>query len=92
MQIKKIIAAEIEKEISSGRISKSAMAERLGTSRSQLDRLLNPGSESITLISLVRAAGVLGKSVSIRLATNPVLKSSRAPGEALRRARVRREA
>jgi plasmid maintenance system antidote protein VapI len=48
-------------------ISKSEMAKRLKTSRSQLDRLLDPENESITLQTASRAAAVLGMTLEINL-------------------------
>ena len=48
-------------------LSKKAMADLMGTSRSQLDRLLDPQSEAITLKSLMRAARLVGKKIKIDL-------------------------
>jgi plasmid maintenance system antidote protein VapI len=45
-----------------------AMARQLHTSRSQLDRLLDPSNVSVTLDTIARAARVLGKRVIIRVA------------------------
>jgi antitoxin HicB len=48
------------------KISKARIATLLGTSRSQVDRLLNPKND-ITLSSLQRAAGMVGRRVTIEL-------------------------
>lgn len=48
------------------KISKNKMAARLKTSRSQVDRLLDPKND-ITLSSLQRAAAIVGRRVSIQL-------------------------
>jgi antitoxin HicB len=48
--------------------TKQAMAKQLHTSRSQLDRLLDPQNVSVTLDTITRAARVLGKRVIIRVA------------------------
>jgi hypothetical protein len=48
------------------KISKSRMATLLNTSRTQVDRLLDP-SNDITLSSLQRAAAMVGRRVSIEL-------------------------
>jgi transcriptional regulator with XRE-family HTH domain len=48
-------------------LSKSAMARRMGTSRSSLDRLLDPEVPSVTLLTLEKAARVLGKRVRIEM-------------------------
>lgn len=49
-------------------ISKSELAGRLQTSRSQVDRLLDPDNTSVTLDSLERMARAVGKQLVIRLA------------------------
>jgi len=48
--------------------TKQAMARQLHTSRSQLDRLLDPQNVSVTLDTITRAARALGKRVIIRVA------------------------
>ena len=48
-------------------VTKSTLATQLKTSRSALDRLLDPENTSVTLHSLVRAATVLGKKLTISL-------------------------
>ncbi|MEL7049700.1 MAG: helix-turn-helix domain-containing protein [Pseudomonadota bacterium] len=45
------------------------MAKRMNTSRSQLNRLLNPENEGVTLNTLQRVAGVLGKNLKIELSS-----------------------
>ena len=47
---------------------RKAMAKELRTSRSQLDRLLDPRNVSVTLDTITRAARALGKRVVIRIA------------------------
>ncbi len=49
-----------------GRITKTAMAARLGTSRSQLDRLLNP-QNATQLDTITRSARVVGKRLRIEM-------------------------
>ena len=49
------------------RLSKTALAARLETSRAAVDRLLDPENESITLLSLKKAANVLGKKLRLEL-------------------------
>lgn len=65
--IKRVLAYEIAQAMKDQKISKVAMAERLETSRSQLDRLLDPTHEGVTLGTLSRAASVLGRQLSIEL-------------------------
>jgi len=66
--IKRAIAYQIEMEMKKAKLTKSAMAEKMRTSRSALDRLLDPANVSITLQTLERAALALGKNLKIKLA------------------------
>ena len=50
-----------------GQITKSEMARQMETSRSQLNRLLDPDSESVTLDALARAAQAIGRRVRVEL-------------------------
>ncbi|TXT41125.1 MAG: hypothetical protein FD135_584 [Comamonadaceae bacterium] len=63
--IKKVVACMIEQSMQEGHVSKSEMARRMGTSRTQLDRLLDPAYPSVTLTTLAKAASALGKKISI---------------------------
>lgn len=66
--IKRVIAWEIQQKIELEHISKSTMAKRMNTSRSALDRLLDPNNTSVTLHTLDNAAKALGKTLKIELA------------------------
>ena len=48
-------------------LSKAAMAERMKTSRSQLDRLLDPDNESVTLHTMKKAAEAVGLKLELQL-------------------------
>ena len=65
--VKRVLAFQLERDMQRVRLTKSAMAKRMGTTRSQLDRLLNPENPSTTLQTLVKAAGAVGKRVKIVL-------------------------
>jgi len=65
--IKKIIAYQLLEAIEKEKITKTALASRLETSRSAVDRLLDPENESITLLTLKKAATVLGKKLRFEL-------------------------
>lgn len=65
--IKKIISLGMKKEMNAVGITKTEMAERMGTSRAAVDRLLNPYNNAVTLSTLVKAANVLGKKLVIRI-------------------------
>ncbi|MES2216872.1 MAG: Fis family transcriptional regulator [Pseudomonadota bacterium] len=63
--IKRVIAHELTKTMKKKHINKTNLAAKLRTSRSALDRLLDPNNTSITLNSLVKAAHLLGKKLRI---------------------------
>ena len=65
--VKRVIAYQIEKMMTEQNITKTAMAERMKTSRAALNRLLDPHNESVTLQTLERAASALGKKLQIEL-------------------------
>jgi antitoxin HicB len=48
-------------------LSRKRMAERMGTSRSQIGRLLDPCDGNVTLVTLQRAAALLGRTVRLEL-------------------------
>ncbi len=58
--IKEVVAWQLDEAMKKQRISKNRMATLLKTSRTQVDRLLNPKSD-ITLSSLQRAAAMVGR-------------------------------
>jgi predicted XRE-type DNA-binding protein len=64
--IKEVVAWQLAEAMKRRKISKSRMATMLKTSRSQVDRLLD-SRDDITLLSLQRAAAMVGKRVSIEL-------------------------
>jgi antitoxin HicB len=64
--IKEVVAWQLAEAMKRKKISKSRMATMLKTSRSQVDRLLD-SRDDITLLSLQRAAAIVGKRVSIEL-------------------------
>ncbi len=49
------------------KLTKSAMAKRMETSRPQLDRLLDPNNVSVTLDTLTKAAAAVGRKVRLEL-------------------------
>ena len=64
--IKEVVAWQRAEAMKKEKISKSKMATLLKTSRTQVDRLLDPKSD-ITLGSLQRAAAMVGRRVNIEL-------------------------
>jgi predicted XRE-type DNA-binding protein len=66
--VKRIIAYQIRKEMEARHISKRELAEMMKTSRSSLDRLLDPDNRSVTLLTLETAAHALGKKLKVQIA------------------------
>ena len=66
--IKRVLAWQLQQAMQEQQKTKQAMAKQLHTSRSQLDRLLDPHNVSVTLDTIARAARALGKRVIIRVA------------------------
>jgi DNA-binding phage protein len=64
---KRVLAWQLEQEMKRQRKTKQAMAQELQTSRSQLDRLLDPRNTAVTLDTISRAAKALGMKVAIRI-------------------------
>jgi antitoxin HicB len=65
--IKAVIARHLKEHMEKMNITRTEMARQLKTSRSGLERLLDPENYSVTLLTLNRAAFVLGKKVNINL-------------------------
>ena len=65
--IKSVLAYKLERAMKAQNLSKAKMAERMETSRSQLDRLLDPENEGVTLHALKRAAAAVGMRIELEL-------------------------
>jgi antitoxin HicB len=65
--IKRVIAWQLTAAMKAAKVSKKAMAERLGTSRSQLDRLLDPENGAVHLQTIAKAARAVGKRLRIEM-------------------------
>lgn len=68
LAIKRVIAWQIAEAMKARGLSKKALAERMRTSRSHLDRLLDENDAGLTLETLSRAAQALGYRVKVELA------------------------
>ena len=64
---KKVLAWQFSEAMRKRNVTKAALARRMKTSRAQLDRLLDPENQSVTLKTLARAAEILGMKVQIEL-------------------------
>ena len=69
--IKHVLAWQIDQAMKQQQLSKVEMARRMKTSRSQLDRLLDPAHTAVTLYTMQRAAAVLGKRLRLDLVDVP---------------------
>ncbi len=65
--IKEKIAFQLRQRMSARKISVNGMAKAMRTSRSQINRLLDPHNGNVTLSSLQKAAAVVGRSVKLEL-------------------------
>jgi predicted XRE-type DNA-binding protein len=65
--MKRVIAWQIEQEMKAQKLTKTAMAERMRTSRAALNRLLDAEDTSLTLTTLASAAAALGKHIRFEL-------------------------
>jgi antitoxin HicB len=65
--IKRVLAWQLERAMQKQKKTKQAMARQIRTSRSQLDRLLDPRNASVTLDTIARAARAVGKRLIIRM-------------------------
>ncbi|MFZ4394140.1 MAG: helix-turn-helix domain-containing protein [Kiritimatiellia bacterium] len=66
--VKRVLALQIEKVMTERNLTKRALAGRMQTSRSSLDRLLDPENASVTLLTLESVALALGKKLKVQLA------------------------
>ena len=62
----RVLAWQLTQEMQRQGITKTALAERMHTSRAQVDRILNPRG-NVTLASLQRAASILGRQLRVEL-------------------------
>ena len=65
LALKRVLARQIKQEMDKQGFSKTAMAERMHTSRSQLNRLLDPENTGISLEMMHRAASIVGRRLEI---------------------------
>lgn len=65
--VKRVLAFQLAEEMKAKGITKVKMAEMLDTSRSQLNRLLDPSADNVTLSSLSKVAKLMGRSIHLEL-------------------------
>ena len=67
--IKRVVAWQIQREMKAQKLTKTALAAKMNTSRAALNRLLDGADTSLTLTTLSSAANALGKNLKIELTT-----------------------
>ncbi len=65
--VKRVLAWQLEQAMEKKQLSKNQMAKAMKTSRSQLDRILDPDNDRIQLATLTAAARVVGRQLRIEL-------------------------
>ena len=65
--VKRVLAFQLAEEMKAKGITKVKMAEMLDTSRTQLNRLLDPTADNVTLASLSKVAKMMGRSIHLEL-------------------------
>jgi len=65
--VKRVIAWQIEQEMLAQKMTKTAMAKKMRTSRASLNRLLDENDTSLTLTTLAGAAAALGRRIKLEL-------------------------
>ena len=65
--IKEVLAWQLENAMKEKRMSRKRLAEAMGTSRSQISRLLDPTDGNVTIETLQRAAAMVGRKVRLDL-------------------------
>ncbi len=73
--IKRVLAWQLLQAMEEESINKTEMAQRMHTSRSHLDRLLDPDNDKVQLDTLMKAAAAVGKQLHIELQNQPCAPS-----------------
>lgn len=66
--IKRVIAWQIAQDMVALKLSKNQMAKRMKTSRTQVNRLLDPTNDKVQLDTIQRAASAIGRKLHLELA------------------------
>ena len=66
--VKRVLAYQLNELMKAQKLNKTQLARRMKTSRSALERLLDPDNPSVTLLTMERAARALGKNIRIEIA------------------------
>lgn len=63
--LKTVLVLQLEQAMKEMKISKTDLAKKMGTTRTVLQRLLNPQNTSVTLNTLDRVAQAIGKKLYV---------------------------
>jgi hypothetical protein len=66
--LKRVLAWQVQQAMAQKKLTRSAMAREMQTSRTVVARLLDPRDQAVTLRTLVKAADVLSKRIRLELA------------------------
>ncbi len=69
--LKRALAEQLAEGMAATKLGKAGMARKMATSRSQLDRVLDPNNLSVQLDTLIKAARAVGKVVEIKIKRPP---------------------
>jgi antitoxin HicB len=69
--LKAVLAWQLEQAMKRQKLSKAALAKRLGTSRTEIYRVLDPENEAVSLGTLKKAAAAVGKKLRLELVDAP---------------------
>jgi predicted XRE-type DNA-binding protein len=67
LAIKKTLSLQLRQAMKRRSVSQSRLAKQMRTSRTVINRMLDPSDTGVTLATLTRASQVLGLRVDIRL-------------------------
>jgi antitoxin HicB len=65
--IKEVIAWQLAEAMKDRKMSKTALAALMKTSRTQINRVLDPSDGNVTIETLQRAAALVGRRVQLEL-------------------------
>jgi DNA-binding Xre family transcriptional regulator len=67
--VKEVIAWQLSEAMKERKLSKRKLAAMMHTSRTQVDRVLDPTDGNVTIETLQRAAAIVGRKVQVQLVT-----------------------
>ena len=65
--IKEVVAWQLAEAMRERKLSKNQLAKQMQTSRTQVDRVLDPDAGNVTIETLQRAAALVGRRVKVEL-------------------------